>query len=117
MIDIFDIMEDRLLHNTIREEMTMELTLQSIEKLDDPFGILTGDRYEIFFHLEVPEDDELYHEGGLLLKVLYVVEESLSRISHYHIYEQDTNKFIDIGLEDDEEAIVKEMCEKHIQQQ
>jgi hypothetical protein len=95
----------------------MNLTLQSIEKLDDPFGILTGDRFEIFYQLEVPEDDELFHEGGLLLKVLYVVEDTQSRISHYHIYEQDTNKFIDIGLEDEEEAIVKELCEKHIKEQ
>lgn len=95
----------------------MNLTLNTIEKLDDPFGILSGDRYEIFFHLEVPEDDELYHEGGLLLKALYVVEEAGSRVAHYHIFEQDTNNFIDIGLEDDEEAYLKEMCEKHIDSQ
>jgi hypothetical protein len=94
------------------KENTMNLTLHSIEKLDDPFGILSGDRYEIFFNLEVPEDDELYHEGGLLLKVLYVVEETNTRVSHYHIYEQDTNNFLDFALEDEEEAMVKEMCEK-----
>lgn len=94
----------------------MNLTLQSIEQLEDPFGILSGDRYEIFFNLEVPEDDELYHEGGLLLKVLFVIEETGSRVSHYHIFENDTNNFIDIGLEDDEEAMVKEICEKQVQQ-
>jgi hypothetical protein len=93
----------------------MNLTLQSIEQLDDPFGILSGDRYEIFFNLEVPDDDELFHEGGLLLKVLFIVDESGSRVSHYHIFEKDTNSFIDIGLEDDEEAIVKEMCQKQIE--
>jgi hypothetical protein len=90
----------------------MNLTLHSIEQLEDPFGILTGDRYEIFFNLEVDEEDELYHEGGLLLKVLFVEEENASRVVQYHIYEKDTNNFIDIGLEDDEEALVKEMCEK-----
>jgi hypothetical protein len=93
----------------------MNLTLHSIEQLDDPFGILSGDRYEIFFNLEVDEDDELYHEGGLLLKVVYIVEEAGSRVSHYHIFEKDTNKFIDMGLEEDEEALVKEMCEKQIE--
>lgn len=92
----------------------MNLTLHSIEKLEDPFGILSGDRYEIFFNLEVPEDDELFHENGLLLKALYIVDEAGSRVSHYHIFEKDTNNFIDIGLEDDEEALVKEMCEKEI---
>jgi hypothetical protein len=93
----------------------MNLTLHSIEQLEDPFGILSGDRYEIFFLLEVDEEDELYHEGGLLLKVLYVVEEHASRVAQYHIFEKDTNNFIDIGLEDDEESLVKEMCEKQIE--
>jgi hypothetical protein len=93
----------------------MNLTLHSIEQLEDPFGILSGDRYEIYFHLEVDEDDELYHEGGLLLKVLYVVEANASRVAQYHIFEKDTNNFIDVGLEDDEEALVKEMCEKQIE--
>jgi hypothetical protein len=92
----------------------MNLTLQTFEKLEDPFGILSGDRYEIFFNLEVPEDDELYHEAGLLLKVLYIVDETGSRISHYHIFEKDSNKFIEVGLEDDEEALLKEICEKQI---
>ncbi|MFD2445667.1 DUF6509 family protein [Bacillus sp. CGMCC 1.16607] len=93
----------------------MNLTLHSVEKLNDPFGILTGDRYEIFFNLEIPEDDELFHENGLLIKVLYIVDETGSRVSHYHIYEKETNKFIDIGLEDDEEALVKEMCDKQLE--
>jgi hypothetical protein len=93
----------------------MNLTLHSIEQLDDPFGILSGDRYEIFFNLEVDEDDELFHEGGLLLKVVFIVEEAGSRVSHYHIFEKDTNKFIEIGLEEDEEALVKEMCDKQIE--
>jgi hypothetical protein len=93
----------------------MNLTLHSIEQLEDPFGILSGDRYEIFFNLEVDEEDELHHEGGLLLKVLYVVEEKASRVAQYHIFEKDTNHFIDVGLEDDEEAMVKEMCEKQIE--
>lgn len=93
----------------------MNLTLHSIEQLEDPFGILSGDRYEIFFNLEVDEEDELYHEGGLLLKVLYVVEENTSRVAQYQIFEKDTNNFIDVGLEDDEENLVKEMCEKQIE--
>jgi hypothetical protein len=95
----------------------MNLTLESLEKLEDPFGILSGDRYEIFFNLEVDEDDELYHEGGLLLKALYIIEETGSRLSHYHIFEKDTNIFIDVGLEDDEEALVREMCEKQISEE
>ncbi|MHC0035659.1 DUF6509 family protein [Pseudoneobacillus sp. C159] len=92
----------------------MNLTLESIEKLEDPFGILSGERYELFFHLEVPEDDELYHEAGLWLKIIYIVEESVSRLSHYHIFEKDTNNFVDIGLEDEEEKYLKELCEQAI---
>jgi hypothetical protein len=95
----------------------MNLSLESIEKLDDPFGILTGERYELFFDLEVLEDDELYHEAGLWLKVIYIVEDAHSRVSHYHIYEKDTNKFVDIGLEEEEEVLVKQMCEKALSEE
>lgn len=93
----------------------MNLTLHSIENLKDPFGILTGNRYEIYFNMEVPEDDELYNENGLLIKVLYIVDESGPRVSHYHIYENNTNQLIEFGLEEDEEALLKEMCDKQVE--
>jgi hypothetical protein len=36
----------------------MNIIDSTIEKLEDPFSILTGDRYEIFLTLEIDEEDE-----------------------------------------------------------
>ncbi len=52
-----------------------DITEYSVELMKDPFGILTGKRYEFLLDLDVPEDDELHHEEGVSLRVIYVVEE------------------------------------------
>jgi hypothetical protein len=86
----------------------MEITGRTIEQIEDPFGILSGNRYEIFLHIEVPEDDELYSEKGLKVKVLMVEDEKGYHISHYHIIENTTEKVLDFELEEDEEQLVKD---------
>lgn len=91
---------------------TLEIRSHSLEKIEDPFGILSGERYEIYLHIEVPEDDELYSEKGLKIKVLFIVEENHSRISHYHIIENETNEVLDFELEEEEEKLVEEYCKK-----
>ena len=48
----------------------VNITEYTVELIKDPTGILTGNRYEFFLNISVPEDDELYHENGLQLKVL-----------------------------------------------
>ena len=55
----------------------MNITEFTVEKIKDPTGILTGERYEFYLTIEVPEDDDLADEQGLQLKVLYGVEEEL----------------------------------------
>ncbi|MGO4370907.1 DUF6509 family protein, partial [Paenibacillus sp. MCAF20] len=37
-----------------------EVTEYSMELLKDPFGILTGQRYEFVLDLNIDEEDELY---------------------------------------------------------
>ena len=85
----------------------MEITGHTIEQIEDPFGILSGNRYEIFIHIEVPEDDELYSEKGLKIKVLLIEDETGYHISHYHIIENATEKVLDFELDEDEEELVK----------
>lgn len=92
----------------------MNITGHTVEKLEDPFGILSGERYEFFLNIEVPEDDELYTENGLKLKVLFVIEEGISRISHYHIIENTTEKYLDFELEEDEIKMVEAYCKEHV---
>jgi hypothetical protein len=92
----------------------MKITGYAVEKLNDPFGILTGDRYEFYLDIEVSEEDELYCEKGLYIKVLYVVEESSQKIISYGLYENSTEKYLDFELEEDEIQIVEAFCKEHL---
>ncbi|MDP4083606.1 MAG: DUF6509 family protein [Bacillota bacterium] len=92
----------------------MDITGHSVEKLEDPFGLLLGDRYEFFLYVDVDEDDELYSEKGIGLKVIYVVDENGSTIPTYHFYENETEKVLDFELEDDEVELVYEYCKQHL---
>lgn len=93
-----------------------DITEYSVEILRDPFGILTGTRYEFLLDLDVPEDDELHHEEGVSLRVIYVVEEESTRIAKYEFLTTTTNKYIDFELEEDEEQVVLAFCKEHFQQ-
>lgn len=92
----------------------MKITGHTIEKLEDPTGILIGDRYEYLINIEVPEDDELFSENGLYVKVIYAVDVKGLRIAQYQLFENVTNKFIDLELEEDEEEMIDLYCRQHL---
>ncbi|MCQ6277767.1 DUF6509 family protein [Bacillus sp. EB600] len=92
----------------------MNISGHTVEKLEDPFGLLTGDRYEFFLDLDVDEEDELYSEKGVGLKVIYVIDDNGSKLSHYHFFEKGSEKVLDFALEEDEEELVKEYCAQNI---
>ena len=75
----------------------------SVELVKDPFGILTGKRYEFVCDLDVPEDDELYSEHGVYLRVIYLDDEDASRIVKYDFYERTTDQYLDFDMEPEEE--------------
>jgi hypothetical protein len=82
----------------------------TVEKLEDPFGLLTGDRYEFFLDLEVDEEDELYSENGVGLRVLFGFEENQGKIFNYHFYEKGNDEVLDFALEEEEENMVLNYC-------
>ncbi|NOU96679.1 pullulanase [Paenibacillus sp. LMG 31456] len=90
------------------------ITAFSVEQVKDPFKILTGERYEFILDIEVPEDDELYSESGLYIRVIYRVEESLTGILRYEIFERNTAKYLDFDLEEDEEALLSAFCKENL---
>jgi len=90
------------------------ITAYSVEPVKDPFGILTGERYEFILDIEVPEDDELYSENGVYIRVIYRLEEGQSGIVKYEIYERNTAKYLDFDLEEDEEAQLSAFCKEHV---
>ncbi|MDF2902636.1 MAG: hypothetical protein K0S25_274 [Bacillus sp. (in: firmicutes)] len=93
----------------------MKITGFTVEKLEDPFGILSGDRYELYLDIEVDEDDELYLENGLRLKVLYVAEDGEGKIVSYSLLENTTDKYIDLALEAEELEIVAAFCKENLE--
>lgn len=93
----------------------MEITGHRIEKIEDPFGILSGNRYEFFLEIEVAEDDELFSEKGLKIRVLFIEDEQGYHISHYHIIENTTEKILDFELEEEEEQLLEAYCKENLE--
>ncbi|MDN4073113.1 DUF6509 family protein [Fictibacillus terranigra] len=93
----------------------MNVIRHTLEKLQDPTNILEGNRYEFIIHIEVEEDDELYMENGVYIKLIYAELPQESRIVQYHVYEEITNNPLDFELEDDELAELKEFCRSQVQ--
>ena len=92
----------------------MNITGHTIEKLEDPFGLLSGDRYEFFLDIDVDEDDELYSENGIGLKLIYGIDGDNHKILQYNFYEKGSEKVLDFELEEDEEADVNLYCKQAV---
>lgn len=90
-----------------------EIKSYTVEKMNDPFGILSGDRYEFFLEIEVPEDDELYTDKGIMLRVIFVVDNQEEQISKYEFIENGSEEILDFELEEDEVQMVKDFCSQH----
>ncbi|MBY0121315.1 DUF6509 family protein [Bacillus sp. S/N-304-OC-R1] len=89
----------------------MEITSYSVEQLKDPTGILLGERFEFFLDIAVDEDDELYSENGVQLRVLFYGHDDDYRILNYHFLAGD--KILDFALEEDEEQLITKFCMDH----
>jgi hypothetical protein len=91
----------------------IEIQSYTVEKLEDPFGILSGERFEYVLEISVPEEDELYTDKGLLLRVIYVMNENQDQISKYEIIENETQSILDFELEEDELTMILQFCREH----
>ncbi|WP_127530444.1 DUF6509 family protein [Paenibacillus kobensis] len=92
----------------------LTITEYSVELVKDPFGIIPGQRYEFILDLDVPDDDELYSEGGVYARVIFGVEESGSRIVKYELRERSSDRYLEIDLEDEELAVFAEFCREQL---
>ncbi|MGP7815900.1 DUF6509 family protein [Niallia sp. 01092] len=93
----------------------MKIMEYTVEKLNDPTGILTGDRFEYFLQIELDEEDELSTIQGLQLKVLFFVEGENSKILNYHFYNSMEDKYLDFELDEEELDKVFVFCKEHYQ--
>ncbi|EHQ59616.1 hypothetical protein PDENDC454_24563 [Paenibacillus dendritiformis C454] len=96
-----------------RDEMMLNITDYSIESVKDPFRILAGRRYEFRLDIEVAEEDELYSEHGVYVRVIYAVEAERSYIVKHELYERTTDRYLEFDLEDDEIEAVNLFCSEH----
>lgn len=92
----------------------VEISAYSVERVKDPFGILSGERYEFFLDLEIDEEDELYTEAGVTARVLYKVEAENGTIVKCELLDRASEKPLDYDLEDDELEAVGAFCREHL---
>ncbi|WP_163103192.1 DUF6509 family protein [Peribacillus alkalitolerans] len=92
----------------------LTVTSHTVELINDDFGILSGDRFEFYLDLEVPDDDELYSEKGVQVKIIYLVEENDQKIIKYDLFEKETGSYLDFELEDEELAVLEAYCKEHL---
>ncbi|QED48251.1 DUF6509 family protein [Cytobacillus dafuensis] len=90
----------------------MKITGYTVEKLKDPTGILIGDRFEFFLDLEVDEDDELFSENGVQLRVLFYRYEDDSRILNYYFLSSE--QILDFAIDEEEEKTITQFCNEHL---
>ncbi|ALS22732.1 DUF6509 family protein [Paenibacillus naphthalenovorans] len=92
----------------------LTITGHKVEWIKDPFGILSGERYEFLLDVEVSEDDELYSENGLYIRVIYRVDENKTNLVKYEIFEKTAERYLEFDLEEDEEQTVDAYCKEHL---
>ena len=93
----------------------MELNEYVVKKMNDPTGILTGERFEYRIYITFDEDDELYSETGTGVRVIYAVDDEVGRIATYNFFDRATEKALDFELEEEEEAKILEFCKTHLE--
>lgn len=92
----------------------LNISASRVESIKDPFGILPGKRYEIMLDIKVDEEDELYSESGVYLRVIYAVEESRSAIVKSDFYERGTDRYLEFDLDEEELAAVDAYCRERL---
>ena len=70
----------------------MEINEYTVKKMNDPTGILAGERFEYRLYITFDEEDELYSEGGTGVRVIYAVDEEVGRIATYNFFDRATRK-------------------------
>lgn len=95
----------------------LQISNYSAEKIRDPFGIISGSRYEFMISLEVPEEDELYSENGVSVRAVVKEDGGVISLVTYDVMETTTQKLMEFDLEDDEEEELLAFCREHLPQE
>ncbi|MEC1180774.1 DUF6509 family protein [Metasolibacillus meyeri] len=92
----------------------MNITQFSIEEIKDPTNIIEGKRYEFLLDVVIDEEDELYSEAGIEVRVLIGHHNEEVRILNYFIIDKAENEYLDFALEDEEEEMILAFCKEQL---
>ena len=92
----------------------MNILAYTMEEIKDPTNILEGQRFEFLLDIEVDEEDELYTEGGIDLRVIASNNDDAIKIANYFFIQKSDQAILEFGLEEDEEADVLAFITAHI---
>jgi len=92
----------------------MEITQFSMEEILDPTNIIEGKRYEFILDMEVDEDDELYHEAGIEVRILIAEKGEELFILNYFVMEKAEGEYLDFALEDEELNEILAFCKEEL---
>ena len=92
----------------------MEIGAFSVEEIKDPTNIIEGKRFEFLIDLEVDEDDELYSEAGIEIRVIAGQKEEEVRILNYFLIDKADNEVLDFALEEEEEAMILRFVQQEL---
>ncbi|MGM9950576.1 MAG: DUF6509 family protein [Lysinibacillus sp.] len=84
----------------------MEIGAFSVEEIKDPTNIIEGKRFEFLIDLEVDEEDDLYSEAGIEIRVIVGQKEEEVRILNYFLIDKADNGILEFGLDEDEEEMI-----------
>lgn len=102
--------------NKGRERLSeMEINEYTVEKLVDPTGVITGDRYEFRLYIMLDEEDELYAEGGTGIRTIFAVDQGEERIAMAHFFKRETEEILPFELEEEELASILAFCKLNFQ--
>lgn len=93
----------------------MEITQFSKEAIKDPTNIIEGERYEFLLDAVFDEDDELYSEAGIEIRMLIAYKEGEASVLNYFIMDKKDKEYLDFALEDDEENELLAFCKQEIE--
>ena len=92
----------------------MEIGAFSVEEIKDPTNIIEGKRFEFLIDLEVDEEDELYSEAGIEIRVIAGQKEEEVRILNYFLIDKADNEVLDFALEEEEEAMILRFVQQEL---
>lgn len=91
----------------------MEIKEYIVEKIVDPTGLISGERYEFRLFVMLNEEDELYSENGVGVRAILAVDEGEDRLVVAHFFDRATYEAFDFELEDEELSTIQSFCKVH----